>query len=182
MACLQGSLEDSSTNAERAREVLVNNQKLLINELEKYNVELRNNLKRYEQYFDKENIRFEDQCMQLEQLTREHHKLKAREMTLLNEKVDLCSQLQLMQDELEASKAIFTNQDKTRQEKTRPDNTRQIKKTRQEKTRLDNTRQINTRQYYINQAKTRQEKARQSKTRQGKTKQASMQTLSGRYK
>jgi hypothetical protein len=112
----------------------------------------------------------------LEQLTREHHLLKAREMTLLNEKVDLCSQLQLMQDELEASKAIFTNQDKTRQGKTRPDNTRQIK-TRQEKPRLDNTRQIETRQYYKSLAKTRQEKARQ-----GKTKQASMQTLSGRYK
>ena len=105
--------------------------------------------------------------------------LKAREMTLLNEKVDLCSQLQLMQDELEASKAIFTNQDKTRQGKTRPDNTRQIK-TRQEKPRLDNTRQIKTRQYYKSQAKTRQEKARQGKTRQSKTKQASMQTLSGR--
>jgi hypothetical protein len=181
MACLQGSLEDSSTSAERAREVLVNNQKLLINELEKYNDELRNNLKRYEQYFDTENNRFEDQCIQLEQLTREHHLLKAREMTLLNEKFDLCSQLQLMQDELEACKAIFTNQDKTRQEKTRPDNTRQIK-TRQEITRLNNTRQIKTRQYYKSQAKTRQEKARQGKTRQSKTKQASMQTLSGRYK
>jgi hypothetical protein len=85
MACLQGSLEDSSTSAKRAREVLVSNQKLLINELEKYNVELRNNLKRYEQYFDTENNRFEDQCVQLEQPTREHHLLKAREMTLLND-------------------------------------------------------------------------------------------------
>jgi hypothetical protein len=101
-------LEDSSTSAQRALELLVKNQKILIKDQKKCIVNLRDNLKRYEKYVTDNHNRFQDEGIQFEQLTREHHALKSRERTLFNDKVYILNQLQLMQDELDASKATLT--------------------------------------------------------------------------
>ena len=92
------------------------NQKIVIKDQEKFIVDLRSYLRRYENYVTDLHTRsetandrlFNDKVNLLNQLQLKQDELDATNATMLSDKNYLLNQLQLMQEELDASKATLT--------------------------------------------------------------------------